>query len=54
MHPYSGMKPYNLTGIRTFIKVVEKLSKYRDIEIEIERMWHSETEVVPVVKEPLD
>ena len=41
------MKPYNMTGIRTYIKVVEKLSKYRDIEIEIERMWHSERKLFP-------
>ena len=31
------------------IKEFEKRSKYKDLEIEIQRMWHMETEVLPVV-----
>ena len=33
----------------TSVKVVEKLSKYKDIEIEIARMWKMRTETIPVV-----
>ena len=33
----------------TSVKVVEKLSKYKDLETEIERMWKMETETIPVV-----
>ena len=33
----------------TSVKVVKKLSKYKDIEIEIARMWKMRTETIPVV-----
>ena len=31
------------------MKVIEKLSKYKDLEIEIKRMWEMRTETVPVI-----
>ena len=33
----------------TSVKVDEKLSKYKDLEIEIGRMWKMETETISVV-----
>ena len=38
----------------TSFKVVEKLSKYKVLETEIERMWKMETETIPVVIGPLE
>ena len=35
----------------TAVKVVEKLSKYKDLEIEIQKMWGMKTTTVPVVIE---
>ena len=34
---------------KTYIKVVKKLSKCKDLEIEITRMWKTGTEMIPVV-----
>ena len=31
------------------LKEIEKKSKYKDLELEIQRMWHMETVVIPVV-----
>ena len=33
----------------TSVKVAEKLSKYKDFEIEIRKMWGMKTQIVPVV-----
>ena len=33
----------------TSVKVVEKLSEYKDLEIEIAKMWKMGTETIPVV-----
>ena len=31
------------------LKEIEKKSKYNDLELEIQRMWHMETIVIPIV-----
>ena len=33
----------------TSVKIIEKLSKYKDLEIQVTRMWGMNTETVPVV-----
>lgn len=37
------------TERNTSIKIIEKLFKYKDLEIEINRMWGMKTETVPIV-----
>ena len=37
----------------TSVKVAEKLSKYKDLEVEITKMWGLKTITVPVVIRPL-
>jgi len=50
MWPYhlSGTPPSKWWKRNSSIKVVEKLSKYKDLEIEIEGRWQTKTEVIPL------
>ena len=43
-----------LSGRNTSIKMTEKLSKYKDLETEIKRMWDMNTTAIPVVIASLD
>ena len=38
-----------LSDINSLVKVVEKPSKNKDLDIETARMWKMETETIPVV-----
>jgi len=35
-------------------KTAEKLNKYRDLQIEIDKMWHTTSKVVPIFLGALD
>ena len=37
------------SDVNISVKEFEKLSKYKDLEIEIEEMWHMKTKTVPVI-----
>ena len=38
-----------LTERNTSLKIIEKLSKYKDLKVEIEKTWGKKTTTVPVI-----
>ena len=47
-YSYDFDKATNYNNITPFVEVSEKLSKYKDLEIEIARTWGMKTQIVPV------
>ena len=41
------------SGRNIALKETEKKNKYKDLELDIQRMWHMRTEVIPVVVDAL-
>ena len=41
------------SGTNISLKIFEKLSKYKDLEIEVNKMWHLKTTTLPVVIDAL-
>ena len=49
MIQYSNNNLAVTSAQNTSVKVAEELSKYKDLEIEIKRLWGMKTQIVPVV-----